>query len=159
VRSPLLFVEETRRDVIVASNWKRQSRGGRCRLVESHTPPMPKDEASTVPKKAGVESTISAHRVGRLPRFWSSQRKSSSWSWTAGVRRRRSAGWGLAEWTMTDWSWENRPRPPGMARVMLRSSPTSCCHFLREVRVCRRGSASRSSPSRSRRCGGSSIVR
>jgi hypothetical protein len=49
------------------------------------------------------------------------------------------------------------PVPPGMARVMLRSSPSSWCHCLRATRR-RPLNRSNNSWTRCKRCGGSSIV-
>jgi hypothetical protein len=49
--------------------------------------------------------------------------------------------------------------PPGIASTMLRSSPSSCCHFRQEVQVWERGMEARMSWRRARRCGGSSTVR
>jgi hypothetical protein len=139
VMVPLMLSLETRASWISCAKGKRQSSGARWGVVGIQVPPMPKPDASTVPMKVGAESTISAQRVGRAVSSWASQRKSSSWSWTGWERRRRSVGLGFFACRSTDWSWEKRPRPPGIANTMLRSSPSSCCHFRQEVRCWERG--------------------
>ena len=58
----------------------------------------------------------------------------------------------------TDWSWLKRPRLPGSANAMLRSSPISDCHFRSEVRCWWRGMA-RILSNCFARCSGNSIVR
>jgi hypothetical protein len=134
VMVPPMFSLETRASWISCAKGKRQSSGASWGWVGIQVPPMPKSDASTVPIKVGAELTISAHRVRCAVSSWASQRKSSSWSWMGWERRSQSVGFGFAAWRSTDWSWEKRPRPPGMANTMLRSSPSSCCHFRREVR-------------------------
>jgi hypothetical protein len=128
-------------------------------LLAGPRPAMPKPDASTVRRKVGAESTTSAQWVGRAVSSWASQRKSSSWSWTGWERRSRSVGFGFFACRSMDWSWEKRPRPPGMANTMLRSSPSSCCHFRWEVRCWERDMDCRISWRRASRWDESSIVR
>jgi hypothetical protein len=94
VMSPAGLSVLTSREHNVSENGNRQSSGARRLAGSSQTPPMPVPEASTVPRKRGSESTSSPQRVGREARDEASQRKSSSWSCTASVSRKRSEGFG-----------------------------------------------------------------
>jgi hypothetical protein len=121
------------------------------------TPPMPIPEASWAPNAAGRRAGISsAILVGRLPMSVASQRKSWRTECTTGVRRTLVP---LSHrFFRTSCKTLNRPRPPGMASTIDRSSPRSFSHLLALARRWRGETESKRSNSRSTRCGGSSTV-
>ena len=65
----------------------------------------------------------SCKRVGRWDMDRASQRKSSKAEWNSGVSRRRLP----VRLLMACCKWLKRPREPGNARDMERSSPSSWC--------------------------------
>lgn len=159
VMDPWGFAKLTSASWTARGKGSRQTMGG-CVAVAglgwvggSQTPPMPGRAASQAPTCLGSVGTTSAMRVGRIPRLSVRDSKSASWSWTAGVSRTRLPSWRHS----ASWRCENMPAPPGMAKVMLRSSPRSWCHCLIATRL-RPRKRSNSSLTRSNRCGGSSMV-
>ena len=128
--------------VIVPDKWsavirdRRTSGGNVCRQTmlrpsgRNQTPPMPAREASHAPMHVGRSGTISAKLVGREASDWARSSKSSRWERMDGERRTRCLLLNLRPCCNV----LKRPRPPGMARTMLRSSPRMRCHFLTETR-------------------------
>jgi hypothetical protein len=145
--------------VLTRSCWMTLGKGDRHRkgvMVPSRagmnkTPPMPDAAASEAPMAPGAVSIISRRRVGRACRSRTSQRRSSRKSCICGESRTRR----LVSWRSVSWNRLNRPRRPGRARTMLRSSPTICCQRRVAIRVFDRGSSSKMEMRRSRRRGGS----
>jgi hypothetical protein len=149
---PARFENEMSRDWTSRQNGDRQSKG--CTLPWGKgmkwTPPMPWPAASCAPSVAGSEAgTSSAMRVGRRARPRANCRKSWRTLWTPDVRRTREP------WShrclRTSWRTLKSPRPPGMAKTMERSSPTSFCHLLVLIRRCPGVTESKSSKMRSTR--------
>lgn len=97
----------------------------------NQTPPIPAKEASHAPMQVGRSGTTSATLVGRLAREWAKTSKSSRCERMAGVIR--------TQWRSLcrkpSCRVLKRPRPPGMARTMLRNSPSILCQRLTETRV------------------------
>ena len=135
---------------------------GTCRGVaegwEKRTPPAPSPDASWAPTTDGKVGTTSAIRVGRVSKAVARARKSSIAWWKAGERRRRDADCGFSFRVPGAWSAENKPREPGRANAMDRSSPKSLCHFFRANRCCVGVMLSSNSRNRSRRRSGREMV-
>lgn len=147
------------------SSWTCRGKADlhRCGVVLSpvtsgtkKTPPMPVPAASQAPTTLGSEGTSSAMRVGRLERSFASHRKSWRTPWTARVRRSR--GRARSSCRNASWRRENKPRAPGNAMDMERSSPSILCQVLVGMVRCVAGMESRISERRSARCGGRAIV-
>jgi hypothetical protein len=83
VRVPFGLSLEMSESWMSLEKGRRHSIGGVVELDGIQVPPIPRPDASTVPRKVGAESTISAHWVGQLASSLASHRKSSSWSRTA----------------------------------------------------------------------------
>jgi hypothetical protein len=150
---PLRFVEETSLSETEASKRRRHTSGRQPGM--NQTPPMPLPLASTAPMPEGSSVMISSIRVGRLWRSWANAAKSDS-CWRIGrVSRMR---WVASRCCKAVCSAENNPREPGIARAMLRSSPSTRCHVSVDTRRCP-ASCVKMSRRRSARCGGRVTVR
>ena len=95
---------------------------------------------------------VSAMRVGRLLNSAANQRKSSRKSWTFALSRRHVP--------CSNGSWNavcrvlNKPRAPGMAKTMERSSPMTWCQCLVATRRVVQGREARMAWRRAKRRGG-----
>jgi hypothetical protein len=85
----------------------------------NHTPPAPRPEASWAPTSVGAVGTSSCNRVGREARSRRIHSKSVRESWNAFPSRRRLPSYDRR----AAWRELNRPRVPGSARDIDRSSP------------------------------------
>lgn len=128
VRSPSGLRSVTRRAWMEGGKRARQSNGGESSM--NQMPPMPGRAASTAPMPEGESGTNSASRVGRVCKSRARASKSSSWARTCRSIRTRCR----SEWRMPVCKVLKRPRPPGMARTMLRSSPKTFCQAFKETR-------------------------
>ena len=114
---------------------------------------MPAPLASAVPSATGRSGTTSPRRVGREPMSRARWCRSVSASCIGLLMRMRF----FSVCLKPVWSVLKKPRPPGMARIMLRSSPNALCQSWSETRR-RSWRFSRVSRNRNRRCSGNSMV-
>jgi hypothetical protein len=99
--------------------------------------------------------TLTMH-LGRAVRSRASHRKSAK-IWCTSRERRTRAPWSHFD-RSTSWSTLKSPFPPGMARTIDRSSPSSFFHFFMAVRRCVGEMESKSSNRRMTRWAGSWMV-
>ena len=123
------------------------------RLGVNQAPPAPSPDASCAPTQSGCPGTISERLVGRAAILRPRDSKSSRASRTGWLIRTRF----FSQWVRVCCRALNKPRPPGMASTMLRSSPMTRCHTRVLVRFFPR-SDSNISRRRSTRCGGRVMV-
>lgn len=157
--SPVGLAKVTRRCCTGRGKGARQSNGGPSGCVGSSggknkTPPMPGLAASTAPYTTGSPGMSSAIRLGRVARSAARTRKSCRKWWT-GPRRRTLC---VVSCRRASCMVLNKPRAPGMAVTMERSSPRMRCQALVAMRLRVGGTASRISLRRRTRCGGNCSV-
>ena len=135
-------------------NETTRLRRGMAESSGNQTPPAPKPEASWAPTRVGAVGTNSCMRVGLSARSLRIHSKSAKASWKDLVRRRRLP----SEERRAACNELNKPRVPGRASDIDRSSPRIWYHRSRDKRDWVTGMLASSSAKRCSRRGGRRIV-